>query len=110
MPPSSSPQSPSGNNADPVASSSAIPKSMVDALDSEGPYQALLSLSHQSQTKALHLSQQLDKELENFATIELPDLLQRLPDLKDVDSHPVSTAIACSDSILNSLTKIASGV
>lgn len=109
MPPSSSPQSPSGNNADPVASSSAIPKSMVDALDSEDPYQALLSLSHQSQTKALHLSQQLDKELENFATIELPDLLQRLPDLKDVDSHPVSTAIACSDSILNSLTKIASG-
>ena len=108
MPPSSVPLSPNSSDVDPVPSSS-IPKSMVDALDCDDPYQALLLLSHHSQSKAHQLAQQLDNELENFTTIELPELLQRLPNLSDVDSHPVSTAIACSDSILNSLTKIASG-
>jgi hypothetical protein len=87
----------------------AIPKNMVDALDCEDPYQALLSLSEQSQEKAQQLSQKLENELKQFNNIDLPELLHRLPNLKDADSHPVSNAIACSDSILNSLTKIASG-
>lgn len=85
-----------------------VPKTMVDALDCEDPYQALLALSESSQAKAQGLSTQLETNLENFHS-ELPELLCRLPNLKDADSHPVSTAIACSESILQSLTKIASG-
>eukprot|EP00980_Cylindrotheca_fusiformis_P013377 scaffold3410_cov141-Cylindrotheca_fusiformis.AAC.20 len=85
------------------------PKSMVDALDCDDPYEALLALSEKSHETAQQLSTQLVQDLEQFKTIELPELLHRLPNLKDVDSHPVSTAVACSESILNSLTKIASG-
>jgi hypothetical protein len=85
-----------------------VPKSMVEALDADDPYQALLALSQHSQQRAQHLSKELAGELEYFQ-IELPELLNRLPNPKDMDSHPVSTAIACSESILHSLTKIASG-
>ncbi|KAL3935765.1 MAG: hypothetical protein SGBAC_008778 [Bacillariaceae sp.] len=84
------------------------PKNMVDALESDDPYQALLALSESSHLKAHQLSQNLKDELKEFA-IELPELLHRLPNLRDVDSHPVSTGVACSDSILHSLSKIASG-
>jgi len=109
-----------------------IPKTMVDALDFENPYEALLALSSNSQERVTELSLNLIAEIndnsfseslnhrQDFANSNdngsshiksniLPDLLKRLPNTQDADSHPVATAIACSDSILNSLTKIASG-
>jgi hypothetical protein len=85
-----------------------VPKSMVEALESDDPYQALLAISQHSSSKAEILSQELSIELGYFQ-VELPELLHRLPNRHDMDSHPISTAIACSDSILQSLTKIASG-
>ena len=85
-----------------------VPKTMVDALDADDPLQALLALSQHSQQRAKRLSKELSGELEHFQ-VELPELLNRLPNSKEVESHPVATAIACSDSILHSLTKIASG-
>ena len=104
-----------------------IPKTMVEALDFDDPYEALMALSLNSQEKAKELSLKLIAEINDNPLSEtsnhgkgnvgsshgsgniLPDLLKRLPNTKDADSHPVATAIACSDSILNSLTKIASG-
>ena len=103
-----------------------IPKSMVEALEFDDPYEALMALSLNSQEKATDLSLKLLDEINDDPVSEtsisngngassngngniLPDLLKRLPNTKDADSHPVATAIACSDSILNSLTKIASG-
>ncbi len=105
-----------------------IPKTMVEALDFEDPYEALMALSKNSQEKATELSLKLIADINENPSLEsisngkgngstsvgshgnvLPDLLKRLPNMQDADSHPVATAIACSDSILNSLTKIASG-
>ncbi len=102
-----------------------IPKTMVDALDFEDPYEALMALSRNSQEKATELSLKLITDINENPLSEssnhskgngvgshgniLPDLLKRMPNTKDADSHPVATAIACSDSILSSLTKIASG-
>ena len=85
-----------------------VPKSMVDALEFADPYQALLALSVAAEQKAKRLSLELSKEVGSIQ-IPLPDLLQTLPNLNDVESHPVATSIACADSILHSLTKIASG-
>ena len=85
-----------------------VPKSMVDALEFGDPYQALLALSVAAEQKAKRLSLELSKEVGSIQ-IPLPDLLQTLPNLNDVESHPVATSIACADSILHSLTKIASG-
>jgi hypothetical protein len=103
------PQSMMETSATSTAAQAAVPKSMVDALDCDDPYEALLALSQSSHETAQKLSIKLESELVQFTNIELPELLHRLPNLKDIDSHPVSTAVACSDSILNSLTKIASG-
>jgi hypothetical protein len=86
-----------------------VPKTMVDALESEDPYQALLALSKASDKKAQHLSKELATiALVNFQ-LELPPILNTLPNPQDMDSHPIATSMACSDSILHSLTKIASG-
>lgn len=82
-----------------------VPKSMVDALDTEDPYQALLAISHRASQRALALAQEWQLDIQ----VELPELLRNLPNTKDLDSHPIATATACSDSILHSLTKIASG-
>ena len=87
-----------------------VPKSMVDALDAEDPYEALMAISRHSVQNAQRLSQQLRADLQQqYGSMELPELLHRLPNTHDMDSHPVATATACSDSILHSLTKIASG-
>ena len=109
-----------------------IPKTMVEALDFDNPYEALMALSLNSQERVTELSLNLIAEINNNIYAEgvnhrndngnssddgkshnkssiLPDLLKRLPNTQDADSHPVASAIACSDSILNSLTKIASG-
>lgn len=98
-----------------------VPKSMVDALEYDNPSEALRSLSIDSEQKALKLSQQLHEQMEQIMkdSAVLPDLLKRIPadnkkgnggsDTSSSMSHPVSTAIACSDSILHCLTKIASG-
>ena len=105
-----------------------IPKTMAEALDFDDPYEALLALSRNSEKRAIELSHKLIDEINDNSLSEksshgngcsndnsrnnsnvLPDLLKRLPNTQDADSHPVATAIACSDSILNSLTKIASG-
>lgn len=107
-----------------------VPKTMVEALEFDDPYKALMALSQNSQEKATDLSHKLISEIKENLSLDggghlnngsshkdgnnrlsdiLPDLLKRLPNTKDADSHPVATAIACSDSILHSLTKIASG-
>ena len=83
----------------------AVPKSMVDALDTEDPYAALLAIGRHASQRAESLTQQWQLAIQ----VELPDLLRNLPNKEDLDSHPVATAIACTDSILHSLTKIATG-
>jgi hypothetical protein len=85
-------------------------KSIVDTLECDDPVAALMDLSRTSKERAKHLSRELQQELNNLPLMmqNLPDLLKRLPNTQDADSHPVSTAIACSDSILHSLSKIAS--
>jgi hypothetical protein len=87
---------------------SKVPKTMVEALEMDDPYQALLQLSLVSHKKAQHLSKELGKDLQEFS-IQLPEILKTLPNKLDIDSHPVATSMACADSILHSLTKIASG-
>ncbi|KAG7369897.1 COG4 transport protein [Nitzschia inconspicua] len=87
-----------------------VPKTMVDALEYDDPVAALMALSLNSKERARTMSAQLQQEFTSVPLAEnLPDLLKRLPNTQDADSHPVATAIACSDSILHSLTKIASG-
>ena len=78
---------------------------MVDALDTEDPYAALLAIGRHASQRAESLTQQWQLAIQ----VELPDLLRNLPNKEDLDSHPVATAIACTDSILHSLTKIATG-
>jgi conserved oligomeric Golgi complex subunit 4 len=85
-----------------------VPTVMIDTLETEDPYQALLALSDTSKARAQQLSNDLMVELEQF-TIALPELLKTLPNPKDMDSHPVANSMACTDSILHSLTKIATG-
>ena len=89
-----------------------IPKTMVEALDFDDPYEALMALSLNSQEKAKDLSLKLIAEINDNPLSDgsnhgkgnvgsshgsgniLPDLLKRLPNTKDADSHPVATAIA----------------
>ncbi len=78
---------------------------MVEALDADDPYEALLAISHHAAQRAQTLAQQWQLDIQ----VELPELLRKLPNTKDMDSHPIATATASSDSILHSLTKIASG-
>ena len=93
-----------------------IPKTFLQALEFDDPYEALMALSRNSKGRAVDLSRKLIAEISEDPlssginnNSNLPDLLKRLPNMQDADSHPVAMAIACSDSILNSLTKIASG-
>lgn len=94
-----------------IAQPTDVPKSMVDALDYDDPVAALTALSLRAKQRAKQISAELRQELGSVPlTVDtLPELLKRLPNTQDADSHPVATAIACSDSILHSLTKIASG-
>jgi hypothetical protein len=78
-----------------------IPKTMAEALESESPAEALLALSEASAIKADELAEELNLELKTFV-VELPATLSK-------DTDEISTSIACADSILESLTKIASG-
>lgn len=78
-----------------------VPKTMADALDMENPLEALLALSESSSQKAQALANELAHELEAFS-IELPDKFRK-------DTDEVATTMASVDSILNSLTKIATG-
>lgn len=81
------------------------PKSMLEALETDDPHAALLAIGRQASQRAEYLTQQWQLEIQ----VELPEILRNLPNKDDLDSHPVATAIACTDSILHSLTKIATG-
>ena len=78
-----------------------VPKTMADALDMEDAHAALLALSEASSQKAQALANELAKELQAFS-IELPDKFRK-------DTDEIATTMASADSILNSLTKIATG-
>jgi len=86
-------------------SESGIPKTMVEALEAEDPHAALLAIARHASQRAESLAEQWQLGIQ----VELPELLRTLPNKDDLDSHPVATAIACTDSILHSLTKIATG-
>jgi hypothetical protein len=83
-----------------------IPKTMADALDCEDPYEALMAISRASSKRAQELSDDLAGHLAEFLA-DLPEILASYAN--DSDSHPITTAVASADSILNSLSKIASG-
>jgi hypothetical protein len=70
-------------------------------LEYDDPAGALRALSRDSAEKAETLAEELNEHLADFI-IELPELLRK-------DTEEISTSIACADSILESLTKIASG-
>ena len=85
------------------------PKNMAEALETDDPCKALMSLSMASSQRAEKLSQELIVQLSNFA-LEIPEILLNAAKTKDGSIHnPVTDATASADSILNSLTKIASG-
>jgi conserved oligomeric Golgi complex subunit 4 len=84
-----------------ATSNSIAPKTMAQALDLESPVEGLQRLSSISALKAETLSQELDAQLQDFVA-DLPDCLRK-------DTDEITTALACADSILASLTKIASG-
>lgn len=77
------------------------PETMAAALECESPVKALRALSEASAKKADILAEELNQQLNSFV-IELPNILSK-------DTEEISTIIACADSILGSLTKIASG-
>jgi len=77
------------------------PKTMVAALGTDSPARALRALSRASEVKAERLANELNQQLSSFL-IELPDIISK-------DTKEISTSIACVDSILESLTKIATG-
>jgi hypothetical protein len=79
-----------------------VPKTMVEALESDDPEAALRALSLAARHQAVVLTQTLERDLSGFLT-ELPELLTL------GESHPVHNTTACADSIHHSLTKIASG-
>lgn len=83
------------------------PRTMADALDTDDPYEALMALSSASSQKAQKLAEVLNKELANFV-LELPDIIVRAAKEESMQ-NPITDATASADSILNSLTKIASG-
>lgn len=88
-----------------VTTKATVPKSMVDALETDDPYTALMEITSQASRRAESLTQEWLLDLQ----VDLPELLRNLPNTHDMESHPVATAIACTDSILQSLTKIATG-
>lgn len=94
----------------------APPKSMAEALDWESPEEALLALSKASSQKAEALALNLAKELEHLS-LSPPKALVGATKTKGGSSNkrhsdeedPIDTSMASADSILNSLTKIATG-
>ncbi|CAB9497309.1 Golgi complex subunit 4 [Seminavis robusta] len=84
------------------------PRTMAEALDSDDPYEALMSLSVASKKRATKLSEELTTQLADFV-LEIPDIVIKAAKESESMENPVSDAMACADSILNSLTKIASG-
>lgn len=84
-----------------------VPRTMAEALDTDDPYEALMALSSASSQRAEKLSEELNKQLANFV-LELPNILLRASKEDSMD-NPITEATASADSILNSLTKIASG-
>lgn len=84
------------------------PKNMAEALESNDPCKALMALSSASAQRAETLSQELTVQLSNF-TLEIPEILLNAAKNKESVHNPVTDATASADSILNSLTKIASG-
>jgi conserved oligomeric Golgi complex subunit 4 len=78
-----------------------VPKTMADALDMEDAHAALLALSEASSQKAQTLAKELANELQAFS-IDLPDKFRK-------DTDEIATTMASAESILNSLTKIATG-
>jgi len=78
-----------------------LPATMASALECASPVEALRALSMASAMKADILGEELNQQLNSFV-IELPNILSK-------DTEEISTIIACADSILGSLTKIASG-
>ena len=85
----------------PLSEAPQVPKTMVDALDMEDPLEALLALSESSSQKAQMLAMELAKEIDAFC-IDLPEKFRK-------DTYEIATTMASVDSILNSLTKIATG-
>jgi hypothetical protein len=83
-----------------------VPKSMAEALEWDDPVQALLLLSEVSHIEAVEQAAELQVSIQSFQ-LALPDLL--LSFSKQQQQHPLDAAIACSDSIRQSLSKIASG-
>jgi hypothetical protein len=81
-----------------------VPESMAAALDCDDPVQALHLISSHSNTLAVELSEKLLEEVQTYKLV-LPDTLAstKQPD------HPLHSAIACSESVRQSLNKIASG-
>ena len=83
------------------------PRTMAEALDTDDPYEALMALSSSSSQRAQKLSEELTVQLSNFV-LELPEILVKAA-MEESMQNPVTDATASADSILNSLTKIASG-
>lgn len=81
-----------------------VPESMAAALDSDDPVKALHLISTFSSNAALDLSEKLLEDVQSY-NLALPDILEstKQPD------HPLHSAIACSESVRQSLNKIASG-
>lgn len=75
---------------------------MAEALDWDSPTDALMAISKSSAAKAEKLAVGLLTELRVEFGIDLPDAFRK-------DSDEITMATACSDSILESLTKIATG-
>lgn len=78
-----------------------VPKTMAQALDYESPSDALRALSYSSAVKAEKLADELNLQITTYV-VDLPEILSK-------DTEEISTTIACADSILESLTKIATG-
>lgn len=96
--------------------------SMSDALDSEDPEVALRQLAEASANESKRLSVELLSDvLDKLSSMELPRVLLYCDDEKNEDvetedengieirNHPLRHAMACADSIYDSLTKIAVG-
>lgn len=81
-----------------------VPATMAECLDAEDPLASLELLGRHSATQAEALAAALHADLADFG-LTLPELLSPV----DIRSHPIADAQACADSILHSLTKIASG-
>lgn len=89
------------------SSSAAVVATMSDALSRDDPEKALRALSEASAQKAQSLSQDLYQALHDKPSIFSPSIPTSLK-LTD-HQHPVQQASACTDSIWNSLSKIATG-